>query len=75
MKTNRLLVGVIVVQGLMLVGWWSGRPAYESVALAQVPDAGAQRIAMIEELKALNAKIEHLNAFLEDGQLRVRPVK
>lgn len=71
MKTNQLLAGIMVMQGLILASVWSGRPAMESVAEAQVPDPGAQRIAMINELKSLNAKVDSLTTFLESGRLQV----
>lgn len=76
MKTNQLLAAIVLLQALILASVWSGgRVPHESVAQAQLPDPGAQRIAMINELKALNAKMDKLTAFLESGKLQVRPAK
>jgi hypothetical protein len=68
---NRLLVTVVVLQGLILFSQWNGSgpvtPAY-----AQIPDAGAQRREIIEEMKSLNAKVDKLMELLESGKLQVK---
>jgi hypothetical protein len=72
MKTTKLLTVVVVLQGLILLGQWLGAPSLLSPAQAQVPDSGAQRVQIIEELKALNGKTERLISLLESGKLQVR---
>ena len=74
MKTAKLLTVVIFLQGLILVGQWLGNPSFVSAAAAQIPDAGGQRLQLIDELKSLNAKVEKMSAFLESGKLEVKVV-
>ena len=46
------------------------RPAYG----AGVPDTGAQFQAMVDELRALNAKTESIQKLLDSGNLQVKVV-
>lgn len=70
---NRLLASILVLQVLILAGQWTGSSL--PVAQAQVPDAGAQRITMIEELRASNAKLEKMVNILQSGKLQVQVVQ
>ena len=71
MRTNRLLAVVVVLQGLLLAGQWLGNPALVSTAQAQ-PDPNRDRWLMIDELKAMNTKMDRLIGILEGGNLQVR---
>jgi outer membrane murein-binding lipoprotein Lpp len=71
MKSHKLLVIVVVLQGLLLAGQWSSQPTFVSPAHAQIPDAGNQRLQMIEQLKELNQKMDRLTSILQDGRLQV----
>jgi hypothetical protein len=71
MNTARILVVIVVLQGLILMGQWTGSGPL-TPAQAQVPDAGAQRIQMIEELRRLNGKMDALVEKLESGKLQVQ---
>jgi hypothetical protein len=55
--------------GLVLGLALSGRPS--STAMAQIPDQGAQLLQLIDQSKALNAKMDRLLALLEGGKLEV----
>jgi len=70
MKTNRLLGIVIVLQGLVLLGQWTGGPRIAPAA-AQIPDPGGQRLQMIEEQRRTNEKLDRLINLLESGKLQV----
>jgi outer membrane murein-binding lipoprotein Lpp len=72
MKTTKLLTIIVILQGLILAGQWLGAPSVVAPAHAQIPDAGGQRNEIIAEIRALNAKVEKLSAFLESGKLEVR---
>ena len=72
MKSTKLLVAIAGLQILTVAGQWLGQPSVVSTATAQVPDAGAQRIQIIDELKAVNAKLDHLSNMLESGKLQVQ---
>jgi hypothetical protein len=75
MNSNRLLAIVIVLQAVTLVGQWVTGPSfYVSPAHAQVPDAGAQRVQMIDQLKSINEKLDKLVSVLESGNLQVQAV-
>jgi len=70
MKTSRLLVVILVLQGLLLLGQWTGQGPV-TPAHAQIPDSGAQRQQMLDELKSMNAKMDKLIGILESGQVQV----
>ena len=70
-KTTKLLTAVVVLQALTLAGQWFS-PTYTSTAQAQVPDAGAQRLQQIEQLKDISAKLDRIAGVLEGGKLQVR---
>lgn len=71
MKTQKLLVVVIALQGLLLLGQWTGHGHLTS-ANAQVPDPANRQMQMIEELKQLNDKMEQVIGILKDGEVQVK---
>lgn len=71
MNTNRWLAVVVVLQAMLLLSLWLGGPSLPA-AHAQVPDSGAQRIAIIEELRGLNARMDKAITILNSGELQVR---
>lgn len=62
MNTSKLLTVVIGLQVVSLAGQYLGQPAIVAPAQAQMPDAGAQRAVMIDELKGIRADLKALNA-------------
>lgn len=70
----RLMTVVLILQGVILLGQWLGTPRVLPTAQAQIPDAGSQRLHMIDELKTLNGKMDKLIGLLESGKLEVRVV-
>jgi len=74
MKTNKLLVGVLVLQGLILAGQWTSSGNLPS-ALAQVPDPANRQMQMIDELKGLNQKMDTVIGLLQGGDLQVKVAK
>src|SRR5438105_4597600 len=73
MKTSKLLVVVIVLQSLALLSMWAGQPSAGTArADTQLPNPGERQIQMIDELKAINGKLEKLNSMLQSGELRVK---
>ena len=69
----RVLTVLVVLQALTLAHQWL-IPVGPSVAMAQVPDGGSQRLQMIEEQRATNAKLDRIVALLESGKLQVQAV-
>jgi hypothetical protein len=64
-------VAVLVLQGLVLMGQWTGQGPV-TPAHAQIPDAGGQRQQMVDELKGINSKLDKLTHALESGSIQVR---
>jgi len=77
MRNNKLIVAVLVLQGLILLGQWTGQSALTREARADItlPDPGARQLAMVEELKGLNGKMERLMGMLQSGDVQVKVVK
>lgn len=68
--TNKLLSAVVVMQVVILLTLWIGTPV--STVVAQVPDAGAQRLELIDQAKAINDKLDKLISIFESGKLQVQ---
>jgi len=68
--TTKLLAAVVVLQGVILLGQWTGQGPV-TPAHAQVPDAGSQRREIIDELKLMNGKLDRLGETLKSGDMRV----
>jgi hypothetical protein len=74
MNQSKLLVAVVVLQGLTLAGVWSGNSGSQlPAANAQVVDPGAQRLQMVEQQRETNAKLDKIADLLK-GELQVRVV-
>lgn len=73
MKNTKLLTAILVMQVLLFCGqWFASTPARASQG---IPDAGAQREDIIDQLRSLNDKMDKLNTVLTDGNLQVHVVK
>lgn len=72
--TNKFLVAIIALQGMLIVGQWSGQPnaAHAKVDSSNLPDPGARQIQMIDELKAMNGKLDRLAALVQSGEVTVK---
>ena len=79
-KVSKLLVVVIVLQGLTLAGQWIGGGAATSSpqmlpsAQAQFVNAGADRQAIIDELKQTNSRLDKIYDVLTSGNIQVKAV-
>lgn len=62
MNTSKLLTVVIGLQVLSLASQYLGQPALVAPAQAQMPDAGAQRAVIIDQLTGMRADLKALNA-------------
>jgi hypothetical protein len=74
MKTSKLLAVVLVLQGLTLLGQWTGA-GYVTSAQAQIPDPANRQMQMVEELRNLNSKMDQLLGILKDGEVQVKVAK
>ena len=75
MKTQKLLGIVIALQVLLLVGQWVAPSA--GVAHADVPlsNPSERQLAMVDELKTLNGKMDKLISLLQSGNMEVKVAK
>jgi len=74
MKTEKMLVVVIVLQGLILASQWAGIPA-ATPAQAQQFNPSERQLALIEEAKQTNARLDKLISFLQSGDMVVKVAK
>jgi hypothetical protein len=74
MKTHKLLAVIIVLQGLVLLGQWTGT-GYLTSAQAQIPDPANRQMQMVDELKNLNSKMDQVLEVLKGGDLQVKVAK
>ena len=75
MKSSKLLAAVLVLQGLILVGQWTGGHNYLTTARAQVPDPANRQLQMVDELREINTKLDKIAGLLEGGTLQVKVAK
>jgi hypothetical protein len=68
----RMMAGVMVLQGVVLLSLWTGNTL--PAASAQLPDPGAQRLQQLDELRQINSKLEKLTELLRSGEIQVRTV-
>lgn len=69
---NVMLTVLAVVLTLNLWTAWMGGEGVASRAYAQgIPDAGAQRQQIVDQLKLLNQKAEQIKELLVSGKVRV----
>jgi len=71
---SRWLAVIVVLQVVTLVGQWIAPPTATTVQ-AQIPDAGAQRLEMIEQLKGTNERLDKLLVLIGSGKVQVQVVK
>jgi hypothetical protein len=72
MKSNRMLVIVVMLQGIILAGQWLEGPRMLSTAQAEPFNAGADRQAMLDALKGIDTKLDSINSILSSGNLQVK---
>ncbi|HEY1685542.1 MAG TPA: hypothetical protein VGG19_12320 [Tepidisphaeraceae bacterium] len=71
MNSSRWIIFILILQIVILAGQWVGQPSLPR-AMAQIPDAGAQRNDMLEQQRLTNEKLDHLIALFENGDAKVK---
>jgi hypothetical protein len=71
---SRWIAVIVVLQVLILMSQWGASPS-ATPAMAQIPDAGDQRLQMIDQMKASNDKLDKLLDLLKSGELQVKVIK
>jgi hypothetical protein len=79
MAGSRYLNGVLTVLCVLLTlnlytAWTTGGDYVASAYAQGIPDEGAQRMQIIDQLKLMNTKMDQLNAMLTSGKARVTVV-
>ena len=70
---NSILTVLALLLTLQLWTSWTNAPSATSPAMAQgIPDEGAQREKIIDQLKLLNSRADGIHSLLSSGKLRVR---
>lgn len=73
---NAVLTVLCVLLGLNLYTGWATTDTFSNHVQAQgIPDEGAQRAQIIDQLKLLNGKVDSLNATMKSGKVRVTVVE
>lgn len=76
MKTSKMLGFVIVMQAVILLGQWTLQPtARTASADVNLPNPSERQMEMIEELRALNGKMDHLISLAQSGDMKVEVTK
>lgn len=74
MKSSSKLLGIVIVlQALLLIGQWVNPSA--STARADISNPSERQLAMIDELKTLNNKVDRLISLLQSGTIEVKVTK
>ena len=73
---NTVLTVLAVLLAAQLWTSWTQSPDLIRPAAAQggIPDAGAQRQQIVDEIKLLNGKVDDLQSLLVSGKVRVRAI-
>jgi hypothetical protein len=72
-KIQPTLTLLVALQLVIVIGQWTGVGSVltPQAAMAQIPDSGAQRAEIINELKLINANLDKIGTCLSDGKLQV----
>ena len=74
--TQKLLTGVLALQGLVLGGMFMSQPsAAQARGEVTLSNPSERQLQMIEELKAMNAKMDKLTSMLAAGEVTVKVAK
>lgn len=69
---NFILTIVAIMLGLQLATTWSDRAPEATAAYGQgIPDSGAQRQQIIDQLKLVNTRTSEIKSLLASGKLQV----
>ena len=76
MKSSKMLGLMIALQCLILIGQWMGQPSVRPAkADVQLPNPSERQLAILDELKTLNGKVDHLIDLFQGGDAKVEVTK
>lgn len=71
MRNNKLFTAILILQGVVIAGLWAGNGGVAHARPDVLPDPGARQLQMIDELKAVNVKLDRLATLLQAGEIKV----
>jgi len=75
-KTQKLLTGLLILQGLVLTGQFMSQPsAAQARGEGNLSNPSERQLQMVEELKSLNAKMDKLTSMFAGGEVTVKVAK
>jgi hypothetical protein len=74
MKTEKMLVVVITLQCLILLSQWTGSPS-ATIARAEIMNPGERQLALLEEAKQTNIRLDKLIGIIQSGDMQVKIAK
>lgn len=72
MKSSKMLGMVIALQVALIAGMWLNASTSKVQADVPVSNPSERQLAMLDELRTLNGKMDQLNKLLVDGKLEVK---
>lgn len=77
MKSSSKMLGfVIVMQVVIVIGQWAGQPAVRTAnADVNIPNPGERQLAILDELRTLNGKMDRLLNVVQSGDMKVEVTK
>ncbi|HSU69647.1 MAG TPA: hypothetical protein VLJ39_22370 [Tepidisphaeraceae bacterium] len=75
-SSNKLLAFVVVLQVVLLMGQWLGQPSAQTAhADVQLPNPSERQLAILDELRTLNGKMDRLIGVMTSGDVKVEVTK
>jgi hypothetical protein len=76
MKNSKWVAAILVLQGIILIGQWTGGRSTLPTAMAgDVPNPAARQIELLDEIKSTNTKLDRIISLMEGGDLQVKVVQ
>ncbi len=76
MKHSKWLAAILVMQGMILIGQWTGsRNALPTAMAGDVPNPAARQMELLDEMKSTNTKLDKIIGLMEGGDLQVKVIQ
>lgn len=72
MSKEKVLGAVVILQGLLLCAQFSGGTSHAARGDLNLPNPSERQLEIIDELKQVNAKLDHLVSTLQSGDVQVQ---
>ena len=76
MKSSKMFAFVLVMQVVIVIGQWAGQPAARTArADVNIPNPGERQLAILDELRSINGKMDRLLTVVQSGDMKVEVTK